>query len=1048
MNCPSLARTGAGPVRRPRAGRAVSCLAGLAGLFASCVAGSGDPPVTRTPVESPWRIYRAADGLTESLTTAITVSPRGNLWVKHGEVDAVSQLDGYVVRHIPSPGTRQQRVYESRAGKIWSVYPQGLLEFANDQWLRHPLPAFSAEPDRAVPRTARLPPLLPAEQDRVLVLLPDRLLEYHAVSRESRVLRQAAETPLGRFNDLLAAADDGVWITAANGLARLPRPLRQLNPKTAWATFLPPEGFPARDFQRPFEDDDGGLTTIADSPTLGRRVLAHFDGTNWITRYAPGENLRFAWRSTERGRFWAVTANALVRLDSDRESPVRERVAASQIYDVLVQPRGVFWLATPEGLFRFAPPSWRLPPSLPNPGTSIHAALEDRRGHPWFTTPQGLLWLDDARWQSAPWPEHFEPTFRARDALFVLPDDRIVLAAGEQLWLFHASSRTWQTVRHPQGRRLHKALGQLGRGSLCLQTIDPAAAELPYAFEIFDGTGIRPWLDGPSAIDLGSELFFLAQAQNGDLWLGGSAGPAVWHEGRWQRFSAADGYAPEGALSWLELGDGRVWCAGLGKVAEFDGKVWTTVLDSVDRPNAMIRAHDGSVWLATSSGLHRHNKGAWASVSEAEGLPGDSVFALLEDRSQRLWVGTSRGLAQYVPRADVDSPKTVAITATQIPRDHEEGAVDVVFRGRDKWQYTPDPRLLYSYRLDNAAWSPFVSGTSTQLRQVSPGKHRIEVRALDRNWNFELRPATCDFQVVVPWYRETRIVAVAAAGLLAALFFAAVAFNRHRQLRRSYTAVEHKVAERTRELEQATQALVHSQKMTALGTLASGIAHDFNNILSIIRGSAQVIEANLDDHDKVRIRVARIKTMVDQASGIVQAMLGFGRAREHQAAACNPGEIIEETLRLLGDRFLREVPVDFALDPDLPRVLAVRDLLQQSLLNLILNSADALGGQGRIRIAAQRLAAIPPNPVLAPAPAPAYVALRVQDNGSGIPADIRSRIFEPFFTTKAFSSRRGTGLGLYMVYEFAKEMKHGIHLDSAPGTGTTFTLILPIASEL
>jgi signal transduction histidine kinase len=1041
----SLASAGRNPpahgIRRFPQTALLACLALAAALA----------PPARTQSESPWRSYRATDGLSESLTTAITVSPRGNLWVKHGEVDAVSQLDGYLVRHIPSPGARLQRVYESRAGKIWSVYPDGLLELLNDQWVRHPLRDVSAEPDRTLPRLQRLPPLLPAEQDRVLVLLPDRLLEYHALSHVSRVLRWARETPLGRFNDLLAAADDGVWIAGANGLARLPRPLRQLNPETRWATFLPPSDFPARDFQRPFEDDDGGITAIADSSAIDRRVLTHFDGTNWITRGVPGENFRFAWRGTSPGQFWAVTASALVRIELGREVVQRERTGASQIYDVIVQPRGVFWLATPEGLFRYAPPSWRSPPAIPNPATPVHAALEDAQGRPWFATSQGLLWLQEGHWLAAPWPQPLEPAFHTRDALFALPNNLIALAAADQLWIFNTTSHTWQVVQHPQGRRLRKVLGPLGSGTLCLQTVaanpaDPPDPAVAYTFELFDGAAFRPWPDAPPPIDLGSELFFVAQAQNGDIWLGGSTGPALWREGRWQRFTAVDGYAPEGALAWLEFADGRIWCTGLGKVAEFDGKVWTTILDTLDRPNAMMRTYDGNVWVATSSGLHRHYKEAWASVGEPEGLPSDACFALLEDRSHRLWVGTSRGLTQYFPRADVDSPKTLGITANQIPRDRDETAVDIAFHGRDKWQYTPDDRLLYSYRLDTANWSPFLSASGTQLRNVTPGKHRIEVRALDRNWNFELRPATLDFQVIVPWYRETRILAVAGAGLLAALFFAALAVNRHLQLRRSYTAVEHKVAERTRELEQATQALVHSQKMTALGTLASGIAHDFNNMLSIIRGSAQVIEANLDDHDKVRIRTARIKTVVDQASSIVQAMLGFGRVRERQPAPCNPGEIVEETLRLLGDRFLREVPVECTIEPDLPQVVAVRDLLQQTLLNLILNSADALGAQGRIRISAERLLTLPPAPVLAPAPAPAYVALRVQDNGSGIPDEVRPRIFEPFFTTKSFSSRHGTGLGLYMVYEFAKEMKHGIHLDSAPGSGTTFTLILPTTS--
>ena len=99
---------------------------------------------------------------------------------------------------------------------------------------------------------------------------------------------------------------------------------------------------------------------------------------------------------------------------------------------------------------------------------------------------------------------------------------------------------------------------------------------------------------------------------------------------------------------------------------------------------------------------------------------------------------------------------------------------------------------------------------------------------------------------------------------------------------RSYAEVEKKVAERTRELEVANRQLLHSQKMNALGTLAAGIAHDFNNILSIIKGSAQIIEDNLDNHGKVRTRVDRINTVVEQGAGIVKAMLGFSRDSDEQ----------------------------------------------------------------------------------------------------------------------------------------------------------------------
>src|SRR5207248_5492961 len=187
-----------------------------------------------------------------------------------------------------------------------------------------------------------------------------------------------------------------------------------------------------------------------------------------------------------------------------------------------------------------------------------------------------------------------------------------------------------------------------------------------------------------------------------------------------------------------------------------------------------------------------------------------------------------------------------------------------------------------------------------------------------------------------------RLVLISTAGAAAVLFFAGLAFNRHWRLLRGYAEIEKKVAQRTHELEIANRELLHSQKMNALGTLAAGIAHDFNNILSIIKGSAQIIEDNLENPQKVRTRLDRIKTVVEQGAGIVKAMLGFSRDSDQQTGPCDVNTVVEDTLKLLGDRFLREVQVSFQPAPTLPQVNTSRDFIQQILLNFLFNAAEAM----------------------------------------------------------------------------------------------------------
>jgi len=300
------------------------------------------------------------------------------------------------------------------------------------------------------------------------------------------------------------------------------------------------------------------------------------------------------------------------------------------------------------------------------------------------------------------------------------------------------------------------------------------------------------------------------------------------------------------------------------------------------------------------------------------------------------------------------------------------------------------------------------------------------------------------FSVVLPWYRESRLVLILVAAGALAVFFAGLAFNRHMQLLRSYAEVERKIAERTRDLEIANRQLLHGQKMNALGTLAAGIAHDFNNILSIIKGSAQIIEENLDNANKVRTRVDRIKTVVEQGAGIVKAMLGFSRGSGEEPALCDANQVAADTVKLLGDRFQREVEVKLERTPDLPQARGLKEFIQQILLNFIFNAAEAMSQRKQVVMSTARLERLPQDLVLAPAPAPAYVSISVRDFGCGIPAENMPRIFDPFFTTKALSTKRGTGLGLSMVYELARKMDAGLVVESSVGQGSTFTLILPV----
>ena len=594
-------------------------------------------------------------------------------------------------------------------------------------------------------------------------------------------------------------------------------------------------------------------------------------------------------------------------------------------------------------------------------------------------------------------------------------------------------------------------------GVLWVATSDGLFRRAPMIWEtVADSSSPRP--ESRAAIKLPTDLpddiakiggwQSALNARNGDVWLGSTWAMAWRHENSWHVFSSTNQVGPEDVTAFAEAPDGRIWCATPGRVWEFDGRNWRDLRSGFARINGLCSARNGTLWVATDDGVYRCMQNTWIANGVEDGLPAAGVRAVAEDAAGHITVTTSPGTATFRPEADIEPPRTFILTEDAGENNYREGAtVTLSFRGRDKWKLTAASRLLFSHRLDEHEWSSFQELREVPFGDLPLGKHYFQVRAMDRNANIDPKPARFEFNVVVPWYRETRLVLILSVALGVAVFFAALAINRHHKLRLSYAEVERKIAERTQELEVANRELVHSQKMNALGTLSAGIAHDFNNILSIVKGSTQIIEDNLDKPEKIQTRLDRIKTVVQQGAGIVEAMLGFSRSSDQQSELCDVNAVVDDTLKLLGDRFLREVEVSFERGKDLPEISVARDFVQQVLLNFIFNAADAMTEHKRIVLSTRVVGQLPDAMALSPARVGSFIAIAVNDSGGGITPENLPRIFEPFFTTKAMSARRGTGLGLSMVYELAKKLNAGLAVETEIGRGSTFTIFLPVAAR-
>ncbi len=241
------------------------------------------------------------------------------------------------------------------------------------------------------------------------------------------------------------------------------------------------------------------------------------------------------------------------------------------------------------------------------------------------------------------------------------------------------------------------------------------------------------------------------------------------------------------------------------------------------------------------------------------------------------------------------------------------------------------------------------------------------------------------------------------------------------------------------------EALRQSQKLDTMGRLAGGIAHDFNNLLQVINGYAEVALAGLPEGDPRAADLQEIVRAGQRAAGLTQQLLAFSR---RQTVSSEPNDL-HVTLsdmramikRLIGERITLELRCEAA--DSIVEVAPAH--LQQIVLNLVVNARDAMPDDGTIRIFTRNLEMDQRQGRLRGLSPGRYLALHVEDTGTGMTAEVQSRIFEPFFTTKPRG--RGTGLGLATVYGLVRQHQGHISVQSQVGRGTQFAILLPVSQR-
>ncbi len=260
--------------------------------------------------------------------------------------------------------------------------------------------------------------------------------------------------------------------------------------------------------------------------------------------------------------------------------------------------------------------------------------------------------------------------------------------------------------------------------------------------------------------------------------------------------------------------------------------------------------------------------------------------------------------------------------------------------------------------------------------------------------------------------------------------------------------LEAEVEARTRELAEKEEALRQAQKMEAIGQLTGGIAHDFNNMLAGIKGGGDLLRKRLKSGkvDGLERYIDIILSSADRAAALTHRLLAFSRRQSLDVERVDLNETVNSLLDLLQRTLGDEIEILPQLEPRLWSAATDRNQFESAILNLAINARDAMVGGGRLTITTRNVSIDRDIAANYGVSVGDYVLVRVTDTGSGMPQSVIDKAFDPFFTTKPIG--QGTGLGLSMIFGFAKQLGGHTRIDSVPGNGTTVEIYMPRDTSL
>ncbi len=542
----------------------------------------------------------------------------------------------------------------------------------------------------------------------------------------------------------------------------------------------------------------------------------------------------------------------------------------------------------------------------------------------------------------------------------------------------------------------------------------------------------------------------------------------------------------DGSLLSLATFGGSLWSVG-GVIREITGNppTYSRVIgeeQGLTTPAAAATYDDstGVLWVGTVEGLYQVDLRAdtvLRRITRLDGLISDNVWgpkAIKIGGDGNVYMGTPRGLAIYRPRLDRTNsvPPRAVIRMARIQQDNS-GHNEVVFT-YSALSFADERQVRYRTRLVgyDDDWSADTTEASIRYTNLNavflPREYTFEVIAANNDGVWSEEPARYVFSIRPAWWAAWPAFIVYGL-MLGALVFAVDRVQRRRIIRREQEKARERELEQARQIERAygqlkrTQAqLIQQEKLASLGQLTAGIAHEIKNPLNFVNNFSEaskeiILEIKQVMNENPDVRLTDVADLLEdlemstekiehhgkRADGIVRSMLMHARGSSGERATIDLNGLLDESVNLAYHSMRARVSefkcaIERRYDPSLPPVDVIAQDIGRVFLNLLSNAFYAV--HQRIMESTDSTA---PTVKVSTKRAGDEIQVRIQDNGTGIPADLLEKIFEPFFTTKP--AGQGTGLGLSLAYDIITQGHEGkLEVESEEGKGTTFTIHLPL----